>query len=159
MSTRADKDRQKSLYPNFNKFENRMAIFLGIFNVLMAIVIPSAYFKLIPTIVQSRLDGVGSNAPVTLKNFNLKEFSADLISLNVNLGLDAVLFLPVKAGLGYTNVKVLDQDGNAICSTFVPPTEFWVNYPLDIKVDTSVSFDQSQQENMKKLLGKVRNLS
>lgn len=119
--------------------------------------LPLAYFVIIPQVVQSTLNDLGTRSSnrVTLGEANIGKFGSDSLGVGVGLILDPVVPFPIKAGLGITAVSVTDQNGNVIANTIVPGLDFWVNTQIKIDLTTNVTFDAISRTNLKNLLGQL----
>lgn len=83
-----------------------------LFNLLLLIIIPIVYCIIIPAMVQNTLNTLGLNSgsyPVLLQNVNLGEFTASALDLDIGLSIPPVVPLPIRAGLGRTQIYVTDQ--------------------------------------------------
>lgn len=142
----------------FSKWEYQIFILLCILNVIVAILIPLSYFIFIPSIIQSTLNDLGTNSAsrVVLRSFSMGNFSTSSLKVGVDLGIPSpVPFLPVKAGLGDTGIRVTDGAGRLIALTNCPPLNFWVNEEIGVDVLVDVNFSEEAQENLRILLGKL----
>ncbi|KAJ3345944.1 hypothetical protein HDU91_007181, partial [Kappamyces sp. JEL0680] len=139
------------------KWEWHLLLALISANVILVIMLPVAYFIIIPGVVQATLNDLGThtNNLVTLRDINVGRFGDSSLDIGVNMVIDPVVPLPVRVGLRETAVFVTDQNGNVIANTVVPPLDFWVNSHITVDVTTNVTFDSTAQTNMRKLLGQL----
>lgn len=151
------RNRKRYFGNRFSTWERNFFMLLLFLNLCLAILIPVAYFYIIPSIIQSTLNDLGtfSSNKVVLDTFSIGSFQDDSMQVKVGLGIPSVVPLPVRAGLGETPVRVTDQYGNVIAETLCPPLDFWVNQEIKVSVLTNVSFHEQAQENLQTLLGQL----
>ena len=128
---------------------------LIIFNTILVILIPLAYFLLVPAYLQHRVDLIGTRGnSVRIHRAAVGNMTADTVHFSGDFRVDPLLFLPLYAGILPTQMEIHAND-NSLVTVNIPATSFWINQEVILAFSGSLTFADSQIDNTRRFIEKV----
>ncbi|KAJ3325027.1 hypothetical protein HDV06_005616 [Boothiomyces sp. JEL0866] len=127
---------------------------LVVFNTIALIMVPVAYFSLIPQYLQYRIDLIGTDGnAVNIHKVAVGKMDNTTIEFAGDFRVDALAPFPVYAGFRGFTVNMVN-DGKVLGQIDVPEVGFWLNKEVIFNISGAFRFDQENQQNTKALISK-----
>ncbi|KAJ3204823.1 hypothetical protein HDU67_009293, partial [Dinochytrium kinnereticum] len=152
--------------PNVSEEERRRPRFFGgtlrkwqfvmmhvtaFFGLAMLVMIPIAYFIIIPNIIQDVLDKTGMES-VTLSTLSVDTFSTTQIGFYVKAQIPPPTIFPLRAGVGDLTLNIHDEQENILMKALIPSMDFTLNQVVRLDTRGNVSFDGVERAAIVKLV-------
>ncbi|KAJ3274151.1 hypothetical protein HDV01_003434 [Terramyces sp. JEL0728] len=127
---------------------------LVVFNTIALIMVPVAYFSLIPQYLQYRIDLIGTDGnAVNIHKVAVGKMDNTSIEFAGDFRVDALAPFPVYAGFRGFTINMV-SDGNVLGQVDVPEVGFWLNKEVVFNISGTIRFDADNQKNTKALISK-----
>ncbi|KAJ3251593.1 hypothetical protein HK103_002237 [Boothiomyces macroporosus] len=130
---------------------------LVVFNTIALIMVPVAYFSLIPQYLQYRIDLIGTDGnAVNIHKVAIGKMDNTTIEFAGDFRVDALAPFPVYAGFRGFTVNIVNE-GKVLGQIDVPEVGFWLNKEVIFNITGAFRFDQENQQNTKAVISKFSN--
>ena len=110
--------------------------------LLLFVIIPLAYYVLVPSYIQYRLDTLETEK-LHIDHIMVEDISNQTIGFKVKASLPPFFFWPIKAGFGPCEFTIYDNQRNTLGQLNIPFIEFWLNDDFDLDFAGNISLENS----------------
>jgi hypothetical protein len=110
--------------------------------LLLFVIIPLAYFVLVPSYIQYRLDSIETEV-INVDYIMVNDISNQTIGFQIKASLPPFFFWPIKAGFGPCEFTIYDNQRDTMAHLSIPYIEFWLNDQFNLDFSGNLSLARS----------------
>lgn len=99
--------------------------------LLLFVIIPLAYYVLVPSYIQYRLDSIETEV-INVDYIMVNDISNQTIGFQLKASLPPFFFWPIKVGFGPCEFTVYSKDSDSLAHLSIPYIEFWLNEQFNL---------------------------